>query len=179
MTPRKGGSLSLGQGHCQSPAKCGFCAGPHETRDCSRKPDEQRCPNCQKAGHSAWEKAKCGAYSHQEQYRLVLRATLDQKTAQWDSEKRARESQSFPSLSQFSFIPNKCQIPPGGTAAPRKRGAPTAAERLQQQQRGQISLFGGPALNVSAVSTQTPPATLIPSSQISIEEDTTMNNPWN
>ena len=41
------------------------------------------------------------------------------------------------------------------------------------------ALFGGPTLNVSAVSTQVPPATIIPSSQISIEEDTTMSNPWN
>lgn len=172
------------QGHCRSTTRCGFCSGPHGTRECNRKPEEQKCPNCQKEGHSSWEKAKCNAYSYREGYRAILRATLDQRAAQWDSEERAKEVQNLPQSSQFSYTPNKRPRPAPSTststsAAPRRRGAPTLAERLQNQQQGQTTLFNMTLDSSEMPSSSFPFSTQSTQSPSLPEDEPTDPNPWN
>lgn len=50
---------------CRNTAKCGHCAGNHTSHDCTTK-SNQRCINCNTAGHEAWSKM-CGVKNAQRQ----------------------------------------------------------------------------------------------------------------
>ena len=40
--------------NCRKDAKCGHCAGPHNSKNCTE--DKEKCANC-KGGHAAWSSA--------------------------------------------------------------------------------------------------------------------------
>lgn len=42
---------------CRNPTRCGHCAGPHSSKDCtSQEKSQRKCASCGKPGHEAWSR---------------------------------------------------------------------------------------------------------------------------
>lgn len=96
-----------GWGHitsvCAKQARCGHCAGSHDTRDCKEK-DKKQCVNC-KGQHASWNKGACkvfGAYLGEIKGKRIALAVQSMKMREIADEGRFRFAGSSSSFSNSS-----------------------------------------------------------------------------
>lgn len=124
------------QSACGAPAKCGKCAGPHETRDCAET--NIRCGNCGKGGHRAWQRRACPTFQTYLTDIELKKILLRERTA------RLREAGDTKALPQ-----GPPRVPQGPdqdgfrTVLPRKRVRETTPGRdtLPRRRVGRPALF--------------------------------------
>jgi len=70
---------------CASQTRCGHCAGPHNTKDCTQ-PKKTSCVNCGRR-HKAWNRRDCPIYKTVREEASRLRFSLILETARIQSER--------------------------------------------------------------------------------------------
>jgi hypothetical protein len=74
---------------CRARWACGYCAGEHDTRECTKRDQENqaKCTLC-RGPHPAWAKAKCPAHARHKEEKHRLRMQLLRVEADWDHDVR-------------------------------------------------------------------------------------------
>jgi hypothetical protein len=105
---------------CASQARCGHCAGPHNTKDCTQS-KKSSCVNCGRR-HKAWNRRDCPIYKVVREEAARLRFSLTLETMRIQGEHNQRNTEQ-----------NQQQQPPrANSAAPAKRptvGRPTGISK--------------------------------------------------
>jgi hypothetical protein len=105
------------QSACGKKARCGECAGPHETRDCPKQ--RVSCCNCGR-GHRAWQKAQCKTF---QAYWEDIQAKRVRLVAETAVIRRTESTQSVP----YQFVGGKRgreEVPASGAAGPLPKRGP-------------------------------------------------------
>lgn len=109
------------QAACGKPARCGECAGAHQTRDCPKQ--SVSCCNCGKP-HRAWQKTACQTYQIYKGYVERVRKDLIEKTSEARREKSlgivAVDNPDGKSDDGFTLVTSKTIEPKRGPGRPRK-----------------------------------------------------------
>lgn len=108
---------------CVKLARCGECAGPHQTRECPR--ERVSCANCGK-DHKAWQGRQCGAF-------IRYRYDLDRKRvallSQTMSIRGAPPTQPEPQADGWTTMRKRQRQPSPGQSDQRRIGRPTLIEQ--------------------------------------------------
>ena len=139
---------------CGKPARCGQCAGPHETKECTTHM-RTSCANCGQS-HRAWEKRKCRAFKV---YFEAIQARRYALYAQANS--MAQAIPKGPDL--FQMVTNKRQRDPSPTGGPRRAGRPPyIVQAASSPTQARLNFFGPDSSQAdSTVLAQPAPAHLI------------------
>jgi hypothetical protein len=132
------------QAACGKQARCGECAGSHQSRECPKQ--RVSCCNCGRA-HRAWQRGECRTYQAYFDGIQARRAALYAQTASIRQENTAQAmltSDGFEIMTSRKRGRPESPSPSPGTAAPPKkgRGRPTAlatAARSRTQSRLRMS----------------------------------------
>lgn len=133
---------------CRNEARCGFCAGTHETKDCLAKDQKgmMACRPCGKVGHCSWSK-DCPSWAREAQrakdaylvrplrYQEHTTAQKSASTFTFASSEAATTS-TTPTSSSGSIQEPDFQI-----VRPRKRGRPSNLEVAARTNQAISSLF--------------------------------------
>jgi hypothetical protein len=141
------------QSACGRKARCGECAGPHETRDCPKQ--GVSCCNCGK-GHRAWQKAQCKTF---QVYLEDIQAKRMRLVAETAAVRRTESTQSVP----FQFVGGKRgreEVPAGGAAGPLPKkgpGRPPLGTPAREGAQGRITSLFATAAAAQAAPLGAPP----------------------
>lgn len=175
------------QSACGKQARCGECAGPHQSRDCPKQ--RVSCCNCGRP-HRAWQKRACRLF---QTYLEDIQARRVKLVAETAAIRAAAGPQAALSTSDFTFVAsgkrNRDRSPAGNgqnSQPPPKRGSgrpPNVEVLARDRSQGNIrSMFLSTAApqatpsvalqassqassQISQVSSQVSPQVLIPASQ--------------
>ena len=109
------------QASCGKAARCGECAGAHQTRDCPRK--RVSCANCGKE-HRSWQKAACRTYQVYKGSVEKARMELLSRTAEiWNEKPTMAPKRTVGTTDDQGFTlvsSKKAEGPKRGPGRPRK-----------------------------------------------------------
>lgn len=163
--------------HCKREARCGECAGSHNTKECNKAEAVKKCANCRK-DHTSWNK---NCHIRQQAHQRAINAKLSTPGLYEQGRKSPVEDTDGPP--QFQFQTRKTANPrkrgrpsdgtPDGTPEPAERrrpGRPTNFERAgaMKNQRGVAGFFVEQRPETSQLSTQPstqPPQDVQPTAQ--------------
>jgi hypothetical protein len=113
------------QGACAKQARCGQCAGPHNTKDCLK--ERISCANCGKA-HRSWQRSVCPAFQayHTRVQGLRADALISTASIQNAGAPTAPTGRA-PALTPVSFATRK-RPQENAQPAPRRVGRPSYIE---------------------------------------------------
>ncbi len=165
---------------CKKPAKCGVCAGAHETRTCKKGNHEGSCGNCG-GDHPSFYRTKCRAFKAYFQTIQEQRANM---YAQSHSIRTAGDPRQTPfpaQVAEWTEVSRKRTrvYTPEERDTQRRVGRPTYIEQASRDQRQQRLGFNGLGIGEpQVISSQNAPEPIPdqPQTQTEMEVDLTHNN---
>ena len=110
------------QAACVKPARCGNCAGPHNTRDC---PGERiSCANCGD-GHKTWNLDRCRAY---QRYHEAIQRRRAEAQIQATRIRDAGDKHTTGPEGNWTIVRKRPRDPSPKSLAPHRIGHPTLLE---------------------------------------------------
>jgi hypothetical protein len=164
---------------CKKQAKCGVCAGAHETRTCKKGNHEGSCGNCG-GDHPSFYRIKCRAFKAYFQTIQEQRANMYAQSYSMRIATDPRRTPSPTQVAEWTEVSRKRTRAhtPEERDIQRRVGRPTYVEQASRDPRQQRLGFNGlPAGEAHAISSQDVPESTLNQTQTDMEVDQpTQNN---
>ena len=115
------------QAACVKPARCGSCAGPHNTRDCSG--ERISCANCGDR-HKTWNLERCRAY---QRYHETIQRRRAEAQIQAMRVRDASDKQTTGLGDNWTIVRKRLRDPSPKGSTPHRIGRPTLLEQAARE----------------------------------------------